>query len=329
MLTDKLPRVSLGQFPTPIEEMPRLSEALGGPRLFVKRDDQTGLAGGGNKTRKLEFSVAEAMRRGSDTLITLGGVQSNHCRQTAAAAAKIGLRCILVLRGYPPVSWNGNLLLDKLLGAEVVFSHDKSREKTAEEVFESELRAGRKPFLIPIGASDEFGSVGYVAAIEELDVQLKERKLTVDRVVFASSSFGTQAGMVVGAKALGFKSDISAIAIDSPMRNLQKGVAEIADKVAARLGLGMQFDPDKIIGFDGYLGGGYAVMGKVEKEAIELVGRTEGLLLDPVYTGRAMAGLIDLIRKKEIGKDETVLFWHTGGSAALFAYADQLMEKNT
>ena len=328
MLTDKLPRVSLGHFPTPLEELPRLSAALGGPRLFVKRDDQTGLAGGGNKTRKLEFSVAEALRRGCGTLVTLGGVQSNHCRQTAAAAAKLGLRCILVLRGHPPASWNGNLLLDGILGAQVVFSGARSREETAREVMEQETRAGGKPFLIPVGASDEIGSVGFAAAMEELDVQLKAGGPEIDRIVVASSSFGTQAGMVVGAKALGFKPEITAIAIDSSRAELQEGVAALADRIAARLGLDFRFRADQIVGYDGYLGGGYAVMGEPEKEAIELAGRTEGLLLDPVYTGRAMAGLIDLVRKGVFGAEETILFWHTGGSAALFAYADQLMEKN-
>ena len=325
MLTAKLPRIKLGFFPTPLEELPRLSKALGGPRIFVKRDDQTGLASGGNKTRKLEFSAAEALRRGSDSLITLGGVQSNHCRQTAAAAARLGLRCILVLRGNPPASWNGNLLLDRLLGAEVVFSGAKTREETATEVVEREKAAGRKPFLIPIGASDEYGSVGYVAAMEEIDNQMKAQGLRADRVVFASSSFGTQAGMIVGAKALGFKPAITAIAIDSPKKELQEGVASIADKVASRLGLGLSFKPDEIIGYDGYLGGGYAVLGEPEKEAIALAGRTEGLLLDPVYTGRAMAGLIDLVRKGEFAKSETILFWHTGGAAALYAYADGLL----
>ncbi len=325
MLTDRLPRVNLGFFPTPVEELPRLSKALGGPRIFVKRDDQTGLAGGGNKTRKLEFSVAEALKRGCDTLITLGGVQSNHCRQTAAAAAKLGLRCVLVLRGTPPAEWNGNLLLDRIVGAEVVFSGARTREDVAAEVVEREKSAGRKPFLIPVGASDEYGSVGYVAAIEELAGQLRATGLAPDRVVFASSSFGTQAGMVAGAKAIGFKPQIAAIAIDSPSRELREGVAELAAKVAARLGLGLKFSPGEIVGYDGYLGGGYAVMGGPEKEAIELAGGTEGLLLDPVYTGRAMAGLVDLVRKGEFRKDETLLFWHTGGSAALFAYAEGLM----
>lgn len=317
-------RVSLGSFPTPLEEAPRLSAALG-PRILIKRDDQTGLAGGGNKTRKLEFSVAEALARGADTLVTLGGVQSNHCRQTAAAAAKTGLRCSVVLRGDPPKDWNGNLLLDALLGADVVFSGSRSREEVAFEHVAALKAAGRKPFLVPVGASDEIGSVGYVPAIAELAAQLDERNIRADRVVVASSSFGTQAGMAVGAKAYGFAPRISAIAIDSRQRPLQEGVAALAGKIAARIGLDLSFSPDEIEAYDGYLGGGYAVMGAPEREAIELVAKTEGLLLDPVYTGRAMAGLVDLVRKGVFKKDETIVFWHTGGSAALFAYSAQLL----
>jgi L-cysteate sulfo-lyase len=324
MLAENLPRFRLADLPTAIEEMPRLAKALGGPRLFVKRDDQTGLAGGGNKTRKLEFSLGEALRRGADTLVTAGGVQSNHCRQTAAAAARAGLRCILVLRGHQPADWNGNLLLNRILGAEVRFSGDRSRELVAAEVVEEEAAAGRKPFRIPVGASDEFGSPGYALAAEELALQLKASPWQPDRIVIASSSYGTQAGLCVGAKALGLKAAITAINIDSSLSELQKGVASLSEATSRRLGLALSFSPDEILGFDGYLGGGYAVMGEPEKEAIELAARCEGLLLDPVYTGRAMAGLIDLIRKKEIGRDETILFWHTGGSAALFAYADKL-----
>jgi L-cysteate sulfo-lyase len=326
MLTDHLPRIRLADLPTPLEELPRLTKTLGGPRLYIKRDDQTGLAGGGNKARKLEFSVAEALRQGADTLITVGGVQSNHCRQTAAAAARCGLRCVVVLRGHAPKASNGNLLLDYLLGAQVVFSGDRTREAVAEDVAKEQRGAGHRPHLIPVGASNEIGAVGFVAAMEELDSQLKERKLRVDRVVFASSSFGTQAGLCVGAKAVGFSGQIAAIAIDCPRAELQSGVAAIAGPTIRRLGLKLTVAPDEVVAYDGYLGAGYAVMGEAEQEAISLVARTEGILLDPVYTGRAMAGLIDLIRKGEFGKDETIVFWHTGGSAALFAYAEQLLE---
>jgi D-cysteine desulfhydrase family pyridoxal phosphate-dependent enzyme len=328
MLTDRVPRIRLGQLPTPLEEMPRLTRALGGPRLLIKRDDQTGLATGGNKTRKLEFAVAEALARRTDTLITLGGVQSNHCRQTAAAAAKAGLRCILVLRGHPPAAWNGNLLLDRLLGAEVVFSGDRTREAAARAAMEAEAAAGRRPFLIPVGASDAIGSVGFVAAMEELCEQLAAQALRVDRIVFASSSFGTQAGLLVGARALGFPGQLAAIAIDSARPALQAGVAAVAAAVCRRLGLSLSVAPEEVVAYDGYLGGGYAVMGEPEREAIRLAAQTEGILLDPVYTGRAMAGLMDLIRRGEFGKSETIVFWHTGGAAALFAYADQLVDKS-
>ena len=326
MLTDRLPRIRLGFLPTPLEELPRLTRTLGGPRLFIKRDDQTGLAGGGNKTRKLEFAVAEALNQRADTLVTVGGVQSNHCRQTAAAAARCGLRCVVVLRGHAPTAPNGNLLLDYLLGARVVFSGDRTRESVAEDVIKEQQTAGHRPYFIPVGASNETGALGFVAALEELDGQLKEQKLHVDRVVFGSSSFGTQAGLCVGAKAIGFEGQITAVAIDSSRVELQAGVAAIADATAHRLGLPLSFRPEEAIGFDGYLGAGYAIMGEPEREAISLLARTEGILLDPVYTGRAMAGLIDLVRKGEFTKSETIVFWHTGGSAALFAYAEQLQD---
>ena len=324
MLTDHLPRIPLGHLPTPLEELPRLTRALGGPRLFIKRDDQTGLATGGNKTRKLEFAVADALDQGADTLITMGGVQSNHTRQTAAAAARCGLRCVVVLRGHEPAVWNGNLLLDHLLGAQVVFSGDRTREAVAEEVASQARAAGSRPYLIPVGASNAVGAAGFVAALEELDAQAKERALRVDRVVFASSSFGTQAGLCVGAKAVGFRGQLAAVAIDSRRDELQAGVAAIATATIRRLGWEMAFGPAEVVAYDSYLGGGYAVMGEPEREAISLVARSEGILLDPVYTGRAMAGLIDLIRTGTFGKDETIVFWHTGGAAALFAYADEL-----
>ena len=324
MLTDKLPRVRLGHLPTPLEEMPHLTRALGGARLFMKRDDQTGLATGGNKTRKLEFAVAEALRTGADTLVTVGAVQSNHARQTAAAAARCGLRCTLVLRGHAPPAATGNLLLDHLLGAHVVFAGERTREEVAAEVVATEQAAGRRPYLIPVGASDEFGAPGFVAAIEELDAQLRERALHPDRIVVATSSFGTQAGMCAGARALRFRPQIAGIAIDSPTAEVQAGVADIANRTFRRLGVESSLSPQEVVAYDAYLGAGYGILGEPEKEAIQLVARCEGILLDPVYTGRAMAGLVDLVRKREFGKGETIVFWHTGGSAALYAYADEL-----
>jgi D-cysteine desulfhydrase family pyridoxal phosphate-dependent enzyme len=325
VLTSELPRIRFGHLPTPLDELPRLTRALGGPRLLAKRDDQTGLATGGNKTRKLEFSVAEALRQGADTLVTMGAVQSNHVRQTAAAAAACGLRCVAVLRGHPPAAATGNLLLDHLLGARVVFSGDRTREEVAAEAVAAERSGGHRPYLIPVGASDEVGAAGFVAAAEELAAQLAERRIQADRVVFASSSFGTQAGLCVGARAIGFRPQLAAIAVDSRREELQAGVADIAARLVRRLGLDLAVTREEIVAHDGYLGGGYAVMGEPEREAIQLAARCEGLLLDPVYTGRAMAGLIDLVRRGEIGKDETVVFWHTGGAAALHAYGELLL----
>lgn len=325
MLTDRLPRVRLAHLPTPLHELPRLSRALGGPRLFVKRDDQTGLATGGNKTRKLEFCVAEALRRGADTLITLGAVQSNHARQTAAAAAACGLRCVLVLRGHAPPVPTGNLLLDHLFGARIVFAGERAIEQAGEDVVAAETAEGHRPYLIPVGASDEVGAAGFVAALEEVKAQLDELRLRVDRVVFASSSFGTQAGLCVGARAIGFKAALAGIAIDSTREELQASVAAIAARLADRIGLQLSVAKDEVVAYDAYVGGGYAVLGQPEREAIELAARHEGILLDPVYTGRAMAGLIDLVRRREFGADETIVFWHTGGTPALFAYAEQLL----
>ncbi len=324
MLTDSLPRVSLGFLPTPIHELPRLTRTLGGPRLFIKRDDQTGLATGGNKTRKLEFSAGEALRRGCDTLVTVGAVQSNHCRQTAAAAARLGLGCHLVLRGDPPARRAGNLLLDGLLGATVQFAGERTREEVAAQVVEQLRAAGRKPFFIPVGASDEIGAAGFAAAAEELDGQMRRDGLRFDRIVFATSSGGTQAGLAVGAKALGLPAQVTGIAIDSKLSELRAEVTPIAQRLIQRLGLALAFGPEDVLAYDGYLGAGYAVMGEPEKEAVLLAARCEGILLDPVYTGRAMAGLVDLIRRGEFGRSETILFWHTGGAAALDAYAEEL-----
>ena len=325
MLTDHLPRVSLGFFPTPLEEMPRLAQLLGGPRLWIKRDDQTGLATGGNKTRKLEFSVAEALAQKAETLVTVGAVQSNHCRQTAAAAARYGLKCVLVIRGHAPENVTGNLLLDHLLGARIVFSGDRSREAAAEDVLAELKVSGATPYFIPVGASNAVGAIGFVAGMEELYHQLEALDLRADRIVFASSSAGTQAGLCVGAKMLGFRGQITGISIDSTRQALREEVAHIAAGVIQRLKVKMAFGPEEVVAYDGYLGAGYSIMGEPEREAVELAARYEGLLLDPVYTGRAMAGLIDLIRKGEFAKDENIIFWHTGGAAALYAYANQLM----
>jgi len=321
----RLPRLALAHLPTPIEALPRLSTALGGPRLFVKRDDLTGLAGGGNKTRKLEFLVAEALAQQADLLLTVGAPQSNHCRQTAAAAAHAGLPCALILRGHAPANTTGNLLLDHLLGAEVHWSGDREREDVLDDLTAQARAAGRRPYPIPLGGSNALGAAAYVAAMFELQAQVSTLGLRFDRLVFASSTGGTQAGLTVGARLTNFTGEVLGISVDEEQATLQARVAEIATTTSDLLNAPHAYAPSAITVNADYLGGGYSIMGAPEREAIELFARYEGLLVDPVYTGRAAAGLIDLIRRGVIDRDETILFWHTGGTPALWAYAAELI----
>lgn len=310
-----LPRLRFAHLPTPVEPLPGVSTALQGPNLWVKRDDQTGLAFGGNKTRKLEFLVAEARANGARTLITTGAVQSNHCRQTAAAAARFGFDCILVLAGEKPARSSGNLLLDQLFGAEVAWCDSSGRQQALKDTFEAAWEAGRRPYLVPYGGSSTTGAAAYALALQEL----LEQEQRPDWIVFASSSGGTQAGLVVGARLFGFQGKILGISVDQPVRELKTRVAQLATETADFLGENVRFSADEILVNDDYLGEGYGVMGTPEREAIQLFARKDGLLLDPVYTGRAAAGLIDLVRKGYFTSGASVLFWHTGGTPALFA----------
>ncbi|MGQ9717805.1 MAG: D-cysteine desulfhydrase family protein [Anaerolineae bacterium] len=319
MLTDRRPRVPIAHLPTPLEMLPRLTALLGGPQLWVKRDDQTGLATGGNKARKLEFLVAEALAQGADTLVTCGAAQSNHARQTAAAAARFGLACTLVLRGEPPPQAQGNLLLDQLLGAEIVWAGADDLTARLEETADALRSRGRRPYIVPYGGSNPVGVCGYIAAMEELLAQAASIGVFFDPIVLASSSGGTQAGLMVAARALGYRGRILGISVDLPAGPLRRRMAELAAATADHLGLPLSFAPEDFAVEDGYLGGGYGVIGDREREAIRLLARTEGLLLDPVYTGRAFGGLIDLIRRGAFSPQERVLFWHTGGVAGLFA----------
>jgi len=325
-MTPKYPdKIEIAHLPTPLEEMVRLSKHLGGPRLLIKRDDQTGLATGGNKTRKLEYLVADAKNQGCDHLITTGGPQSNHCRQTAAAAARVGMGCSVVLSGEAPETNNGNLLLDKLLGAHVYWTGERARPEVMEEVAEEQRILGHKPYIIPLGGSNVMGATGYVCAMNELVEQLQVQQLNVDFIVVASSSGGTQAGMVLGAEVFGCKSQILGISIDHEASGLKTQVAALATATAAHLNIPQLALANKVQVNDDYLGGGYAVVGETEREAIKMVAQLEGILLDPVYTGRAMGGLIDLIRWGAFTRGQTVLFWHTGGNAALSAFTDSLI----
>jgi D-cysteine desulfhydrase family pyridoxal phosphate-dependent enzyme len=317
-----LPRLKFADLPTPIHSLPRLAAALGGPRLLVKRDDQTGLAFGGNKTRKLELLVAEAQANAARTLVTAGAVQSNHCRQTAAAAARFGLDCILVLSGQEPSIASGNLLLDQLFGAELVYVQRAERDQRLKEAFQNAWDQGRRPYLVPYGGSSPTGAAAYALAVDELMKQCRQSDLEgcpPDWIVFPSSSGGTQAGLVLGRRLYGYSGKILGISVDEPAGVLKARVAALATTTADLLAEHLKFSPDEVLVEDSYLGGGYGVLGEPEREAIRLFARHEGLLLDPVYTGRAAAGLIDLIRKGFFSRGETVLFWHTGGTPALFA----------
>jgi D-cysteine desulfhydrase len=315
-------RVQLGHFPTPIEKLERLSRHLGGPEIYVKRDDQTGLATGGNKVRKLEFFLADVLAKKCDHIVTLGGPQSNHVRQTAAAAARFGIECSLVLRGDQPPQSLGNLLLDELIGAKIHWSGTRTPQEVAAELAEHLRESGANPYLIPLGGSNGLGALGYAAAMEETLDQLAAQNLRIDTIVFASSSAGTQAGMVLGAKVRGYAGRILGININSTEEELKALVNEFAQAGAAIAGVSVE-DP-RIEVNSNYLGGGYAIVGDLERDAIKTVARTEGLLLDPVYTGRAMGGLLDLIQRGEIDRKQNLLFWHTGGTAALSAFADKL-----
>ena len=318
-------RLQLAHLPTPLEKLERLSKLLGGPEIWIKRDDQTGLATGGNKARKLEFLLADAQAQGCDHLITVGAVQSNHCRQTAAAAARYGMGCSLILRGSEPAQLTGNTLLSRLLGAHCFFATADSVAQTMNDVAAQQRAMGRKPYIIPYGGSNVLGATSYVFAMEELLAQLQAQRLNVDFIVFASSSGGTQAGLVLGARVAGFRGRILGISVDHPADTLRGQVGALATATSTHLGLGTVSVLDHVEVNDDYLGDGYAVMGEQEREAIHLLGQQEGILLDPVYTGRAMAGLIDLVRWGAFTRGQTILFWHTGGTPALFAYGQQLL----
>lgn len=310
-----IPRIKFAHLPTKIEDLPRLSATLQGPRLLVKRDDQTGLAFGGNKTRKLEFLLGDAREKGAETIITAGAVQSNHCRQTVAAATRFGFKCILVLFGDPPIPPDGNHLLHYLLGAEVIYAAREDMQTALQDAYQRAEEKGEKPYLIPYGGSNPVGVIGYVTAM----VELAEQGVEPDWIVFPTSSGGTQAGMLVGARKTGYRGKILGISVDEPADDLSRRIADLATQTAAFIGENWTFAADEVMVIDAYTGAGYAIMGEPEIGAIRLFAQREALLLDPVYTGRAGAGLIDLIRRDFFNETDKVLFWHTGGTPALFA----------
>ena len=323
------PRVSLCHQPTALEVMPRLGAALGGPRLWIKRDDCTGLASGGNKTRKLEFLIADALEKGADMLVTQGAVQSNHVRQTAAAACKFGLDCHALLERRvpdrtPDYETTGNVLFDHLFGTTLEYRPaglDMNAEALA--VTERLVAAGRKPYFIPGGGSNEIGALGYVSCAFELLDQIKQQQLDVGWIVLASGSAGTHAGMLAGLHAAGSDLPVMGISVRHPADKQIQVVHKLAASTAAQL-TDTPLGVEKVIVDDGYVGAGYGQPTQGTLDAISLIARREGVLLDPVYSGKGLAGLIGLVGQGFFETDKDVVFLHTGGSVALFAYGEQL-----
>lgn len=327
-----VPRVPLGHLPTPLELAPALTKELAGPRVFVKRDDCTGLAFGGNKTRKLEFTMADALGRRADLIITSGGIQSNHVRQTAAAAAKLGLECQCVV-GNPLQTCQsdylrtGNVLLDRLLGARLHIARDSGAAVTAEvaRLVAQAERAGRRPYVIPIGASDAVGSLGYVNCAVELLSQCETARIDPSHVVVATGSAGTQAGLLVGLRLHGSAIRVVGVAVSETSAIKAAKVRLVVDQLVSSTGLAPNLVTDQDIEVsDGYVGEGYAIPTPATIAAMRMAARLESLILDPVYTGKAMAGLIDLVRTRKLSDAKDVIFLHTGGNPAVFAYLDAL-----
>lgn len=327
----RFPRRRYTEGQTPIEKLSRFSKQLDGPTIYMKRDDLLGLAAGGNKTRKLEFVVADAITKGTDTLITCGAVQSNHCRLTLAAAVKEGLKCRLILEERVPQSYNlqasGNNFLFQLMGVEKIkvvpggSDMMKEMQTEADEV----AAAGRKAYIIPGGASNSLGALGYVACAEEILNQIFEKGLRIHRVVCASGSAGTHAGLVTGF--CGTNSNIPVVGINvSRTKEAQEElVYGLVQKTAEHVGVKGKIPREAVLCFGDYVGAGYSLPTPGMIEAVKLLARTEAILLDPVYTGKTMAGMIDLVRKGYFKKDENILFVHTGGSPALYAYRETFL----
>jgi D-cysteine desulfhydrase family pyridoxal phosphate-dependent enzyme len=316
------PHLNYGVYPTPIEEAPRFRQALGrgAPRVFIKRDDYTGPGFGGNKVRKLEYVLAKAVADGVEVVITSGGVKSNHARVTAAMCARLGLRCVLVLNaaavaheGLNPAS----LSVDELFGAEVIrVSKREERATMAESVAEKLRGEGKNVVVIPIGASIPLGALGFVRAVEETKAQIEATDTRIDYIFHSSSSGGTQAGIVAGCQLFDWREvKIVGVSADDPSASISEEVGKIVRGVGKALGAQLSED---VTVLDEYVGAGYGVPSEQGDEAIELLARTEGLILDPVYTSKAMAALIDWVRKGKLTENDNVMFWHTGGQLALF-----------
>ena len=326
----RFPRIQLGHFPTPLEKLPRLTKALGGPNLYIKRDDCTGLATGGNKTRKLEFLVADAIKQGADTLVTQGATQSNHVRQTAAAAQVVGMKCHALLERRVttmPASYEttGNVLLDDVLGCPYEFRDGGSDMNKEGQALAERLRAGgAKPYFIPGGGSNPIGALGYASCAFELVGQADQQGLRIDRIVHATGSAGTQAGLVAGLLAISAPIEVMGISVRAKREQQIDNVHRLAVQTYELLGARGELARDLVKVDDGYVGEGYGQANKKTIDAIRMLAQTDAILLDPVYSAKGMAGLIGLIAQGAFKKDENVVFLHTGGASALFAYESLL-----
>jgi D-cysteine desulfhydrase len=331
MNLSQFPRRRYTEGPTPIEFLPRFTEAIGGPDIYIKRDDLLGLTAGGNKTRKLEFLVADALEQKADTLITCGAVQSNHCRLTLAAAVKEGLKCRLVLEERVPGSYNpdasGNNFLFRLLGVEKIeiVAAGSDMGSAMEKVADDLAKEGRRGYIIPGGGSNAIGATGYVSCAQEIQTQLFEKGLNIDRLCVASGSAGTHAGLLTGFLGCNMNIPIVGIGVSRDPEDQDPLVHKVAVETAARVGVNQKIPRDAVVTFGDYWRPKYSVPNKKMVEAVNIMAKTEGILLDPVYTGKAMAGMIDLCRKGYFKKGEKVLYVHTGGSPALYAYINPIL----
>ena len=324
----RFPRVRLGHLPTPLEAMPNLTKLLGGPKLYIKRDDCTGLSSGGNKTRKLEFLMADALQKGADTVITQGAIQSNHARQTAAAAAKLGMKCRILLENRtgstsPDYCGSGNVLLDHIHGSPTHTFPGGTDMNAAMDTTAEEVRShGGKPYIIVGGGSNAIGALGYVNCALELVAQANDMSLHIDHLVHATGSAGTQAGLVAGLEGLRSHIPVLGIGVRAARPLQEENVYKLACATADLMGMSGAVTRERIVANTDYVGSGYGKPTDAMIEAINILARTEGILLDPVYSGKGMAGLIDLIRKGHFNASENVVFLHTGGSVGLFGYND-------
>jgi len=323
----KMARVQLAHLPTPLVRLDRLSAHLGGPTIYIKRDDCTGLAGGGNKTRKLEFLMADALTNGADCVITTGGMQSNHCRQTAAAAASMGLECRLAL--IDKVDWQepayrsaGNVTLDHALGAKVsVFGEDADRDAVCAQMVEQAKSEGKNPYFVPLGGSNSIGALGYVAAFDEMLHQLDALNISPKALYFCTSSGGTHAGLVAGAIISKRPFPIIGVHNEEVPDEIQKTVEGLVDELIVQLSLPKERQTGDVNVLSGVGGPSYGIPNAQGGEAIDIMAKCEGVLLDPVYTGKALAGLIAEIKTGKLREGDDVVFLHTGGAQALGAYS--------